>query len=500
MRYLLLILFCAMLSVVAPPAHASTELRIGLQDDPDSLDPVLNWTFVGRHVLQSLCDKLVDLDPQGGIVPMLATGWQWSDDGKVLTLRLRDGVEFHDGSRFDAAAVRFNLERALTLRGSRRRAEIDAIERVEVVDPLQVRLVLKTPSVQVLAALSDRAGMMVSPGAVEAAGAAFGDRPVCAGPYRFVEHRPQDRLVLERFPAHWRASEYGIDRLVFRPMPDSTVRLLNLRSGSLDLIERLGPNDVAATERDSGFAVQAAIGLGYYNLTFNMAGPGANATVARTAAVREALDLAIDRDAINQVAFAGRAEPGNQPFPPDSPWYDRTHPVPGRDLAAAKARLAGVGPVTIELLVPTDPERQQVGQMIQAMAAEAGITVRVAAMELISLLDRGKRGEFQAYLVGWSGRSDPDLNITPMLSCGAAGNDGRYCRPALDAALAEGRGTADPARRRAAYNAAVGVLLSDRPTLYLYHAKWIFAHAASLHGFKAYADGIIRVDGLQLAK
>jgi peptide/nickel transport system substrate-binding protein len=305
-------------------------------------------------------------------------------------------------------------------------------------------------------------------------------------------------LVLERFPAHWRAAEYRIDRLVFRPMPDSTVRLLNLRSGSLDLIERLGPNDVAATERDPGFAVQAATGLGYYNLTFNMAGAGANPAVAHTPAVRQALDLALDRNAINQVAFAGRAEPGNQPFPPDSPWFDRSRPVPARDLAAAKAKLAGIGPVTLDLLVPTDPERQQVGQMIQAMAAEAGITVHLGSMELISLLDRGKRGDFQAYLVGWSGRPDPDLNITPMLSCGAAGNDGRYCSPALDAALAEGRATADPARRRAAYDKAVEVLLTDRPTLYLYHAKWIFAHAAALHGFKAYADGIIRVDGVTL--
>ncbi len=494
-------LIAALLLAAALPARAQGDLRIALQDDPDTLDPALNWTFVGRHVLQSLCDKLVDLNERGEIVPMLARSWAWDEDGRALTFRLRDGVTFHDGTAFDAEAVRFNLDRSLTLRTSRRRAEIEAIDRIEVVDPMTVRLVLKQPSVPLLAALTDRVGMMVSPAAA-APGKEFSRAPMCAGPYRFVEHRPQDRLVLERFAGHWRAADYHFDRLVFRPMPDSTVRLLNLRSGAVDLIERLGSNDVAQVRTERALAITEVTGLGYYGLTFNLAGPNANPAIAAQAAVRQAIGLAIDREAINQVAFAGAYQPGNQPFAPGTPWYDTTRPVPARDVAAAKAKLAeaGLKELAFELLVPTDPERMQVAQIVQSMLADAGIQLRIQSIELVSLLDRARRGEFQAHLVGWSGRPDPDLNISPMLACGAAGNDAKYCGPALEAALAAGRATADPGIRKAAYAKAVGVLLDDAPLTYLYHAKWIFAHRTGLRGLQAVPDGIMRVNGVTLAR
>ena len=124
-----------LLALASTGAQAATQLRIGLQDDPDTLDPALNWTYVGRQVLQSLCDKLVDIDAKLNLVPMLATGWQWTDGGKTLTLTLRDKVKFQDGTPFDAAAVKFNLDRELTMAGSRRKGEIDAIQSVDATGP-----------------------------------------------------------------------------------------------------------------------------------------------------------------------------------------------------------------------------------------------------------------------------------------------------------------------------------------------------------------------------
>ena len=483
-------------------AVAQTSLRIALQDDPDSLDPALNWSFVGRHVLQSLCDKLVDIDQQGNVVPMLATGWTWSDGGKRLTLTLRDDVTFHDGERFDAAAVKANIERMLTMKTSRRRAEIDVIESVDAPDTRHVEIRLAKPSVPLLAAFTDRAGMMVSPKAAEAAGERFGQRPICAGPYRFVERVAQDRIVLERHPGHWRASNFTIDRLVFRGIPDSTVRLTNLRAGALDLVERLAPTDYKTVQTDKSLAITEISGLGYYNITFNMANGGKlNPAFAGKRELREAFAYAIDREAINQVAFDGRFEAGNQPFPPASPYYDKSRPVPARDLAAARARIAasGVANPTLELLVPTDPQRQQVAEMMQAMLAEAGITLKIVQTELMSLLARARDGNFEAHLVGWSGRVDPDLNITPLLACGAAGNDGRYCSQELDAILGDARASGDAELRKAAYDRAIGVLLRDQPVVYLYHAKWIFAHRARITGFAPAPDGIIRLDGVKLA-
>ena len=275
MRALLAALI-AFATVLTDPAVAQT-LRIGLQEDPDTLDGARNWSFVGRVVMTSICDKLVDIAPDGSIVPMLATSWDTSADAKAITFKLRPGVRFQDGEPFDAAAVKFSLDRALTLPDSRRKSEISAITKVEVVDPLTVRIDMATPFSPLLAQFADRAGIMVSPKAAQALGDQFGNKPVCAGPYRFVERVPQDHIVLERFADYWDKDRYAFQKVVFLPMPDATVRFANLRAGQLDMIERISPTDLD-TLRQSGKLASAAItGLGYQGITFNVAnGPRAN--------------------------------------------------------------------------------------------------------------------------------------------------------------------------------------------------------------------------------
>src|SRR5271154_3548436 len=209
-------------------AHGQT-LRIGLAEDPDILDPTLARTFVGRIVFSALCDKLFDLDEKLNIVPMLATSHEWSADNKTLTLKLRPGVTFHDGEKFDAAAVKFNIERHKNMAGSTRRGELTPVASVDVVDPLTVRINLSAPFAPLLALLTDRAGMMVSPKAAAAAGDKFGANPVCSGPFKFVERVAQDRIVLERYPGYWNKGEIHFERITYLPIVDATVRLANLR-------------------------------------------------------------------------------------------------------------------------------------------------------------------------------------------------------------------------------------------------------------------------------
>ena len=136
--------------------------------------------------------------------------------------------------------------------------------------------------------------------------------------------------------------------------------------------------------------------------------------------------------------------------------------------------------------------------MIQVMLGEIGVTVEVQATELMTLLDTARQGDFEAHLVGWSGRVDPDLNITPMLACGAAGNDAHYCSEELDQVLTKARATADVEERKAAYDEAIQVLLRDLPIVYLYHSQWIYAHDAALKGFEPFPDGILRLRGVKL--
>src|SRR5215212_9739155 len=178
------------LLLFASTVQAQT-LRIGLAEDPDILDPTLARTFVGRIVFAGLCDKLFDLDEKLNIVPQLATGFQWSPDYKALTIKIRPGVTFHDGEALDAAAVKFNIERHKTMAGSNRRGELGPVATVDVVDPTTVRLNLSSPFAPLVSMLTDRSGMMVSPKAAQVAGANFGAKPVCSGPFKFVERVAQ---------------------------------------------------------------------------------------------------------------------------------------------------------------------------------------------------------------------------------------------------------------------------------------------------------------------
>ena len=239
-------------SILWTGAATAQTLRIGLAEDPDALDPTLARTFVGRIVFASLCDKLFDIGPELEIVPQLATGWEWTDDNKSLIIRVRPGVKFQDGEPVDAAAVKFSIERHLTMPGSNRKAEISAVTKVEAIDDRTVKLALSAPFAPLLAQLTDRAGMVVSPKAAQAAGENFGSHPVCAGPFKFVERVAQDRIVVERFAYYWNKNKINLERIVYFPIPDSTVRLANLRSGGLEMIERASPRPISTPSARTG--------------------------------------------------------------------------------------------------------------------------------------------------------------------------------------------------------------------------------------------------------
>ena len=493
----------AVLALSAGFAQAQ-DLRIGLQEDPDVLDPDQSRTFVGRIVYASLCDKLVDITPDLEIIPMLATGWSWNDDGTVLTMTLRDDVVFHDGTPFNAEAVAANIDRSKNLETSRRKSEVRSIESWNVIDEFTIEMTLAAPDATLIAQLADRSGMMLSPAAFNEAGEDFGLNPVCAGPFSFSERIQQDRIVLDKFEDYYRADEIAFDSVTFLPIPDTTVRLANLRAGDLDMLERLAATDVGSAEADAGLQLERATSLGYQGITINVGnGPRAENPRGSNADVRKALSLAIDRAALNQVVFEGAFAPGNQPYSPTSPWYNASFPVPERDVEAARALLAEAGfadGVTIEVQVPNNPVQIQVMQVIQAMAGEAGITIELAAKEFATLLADQSAGEYTASQIGWSGRVDPDGNIHQFMTTGGGINDSKYSNESMDQFLNDARLSTDPAVRRESYNAAIALQQEDFPIIYLYHQVWIWALDASMQGFTPYPDGMIRLHGVTQAE
>jgi peptide/nickel transport system substrate-binding protein len=486
---------------LATAVCAQTTLRIGLAEDPDVLDPSIARTYVGRIVFASFCDKLFDIDEKLNIVPQLALSHETSADGKEVTIKLRGGVKFHDGEAFDAEAAKFSLDRHLTLPTSFRKPELAALDHVDIIDPLTIRLVLKTPFSPLIAQLTDRAGMMVSPKAAKEAGEKFGLHPVCAGPYKFVERVQQDRIVLERFADYWNKDNIFIDRVVFLPIVDSTVRLANLKSGGLDLIERVLATDIRDVRADARLKLSSALELGYMGLTINVGNDRNKGGLSQSEKVRPALDLSIDRDAVNQVVFNGEFTPGNQWVSPEHPYYQKAYPVPKRDAEKAKALLKEAGlplPISVDLMVPKGPENEAVAQVLQSMAAETGFDLKIRLIEFATSFKQAQAGEFQAFLIGWSGRIDPDGNSYVFLHTKAPQNDGVYSNPQVDKGFEDARLIADPSQRKAIYEKITAQVLKDEPIIYLYHRKLLIAHTTRLEGYRPMPDGLVRVVGLKL--
>lgn len=489
-------LLCA--ASLAVPVMAA-DLRIGLQDDPDMLDPHRARTFVGRIVFTSLCDKLFDINENLEIQPQLATEWNWSDDGQSLNVKLREDGKFHDGTPITANDVKANLDRARTLPESLRKSEVASIDSVDVIDDYNLVIKVKSPDSTLVSQLADRAGMILSPKAFTDGD--FAQNPVCSGPYKFVSRVQNDRIVLEKFTDYWDSDNYHFDKVTFLPIQDTTVRFANLRSGSLDLIERVASADIDATKSDPNLSFYPVTGTGFQSFTFNMTkGDKDSFPIGHDKRVRKALELSIDRNAINEVVGQGIFTPAYQPFPPSSFAYDKKFEDNGRDIEKAKQLLAeaGVDRVAFEIAYGNNSTTQQVYELIQAMASEAGFDISLRPTEFAALQSALKEGNFEVAQSGWSGRPDPDGNIHQHASCEGNLNDARYCNEKVDELLNKARAISDQAERKALYDEAQAIMRDELPILYLYYQPWPFAARADLEGFVAYPDGMIRLRDVSL--
>jgi peptide/nickel transport system substrate-binding protein len=505
---LCLVLGVLLLATLPGTARAQKKtIVVALNQDPDILDPTLARTYVGRIVFEHICEKLYEIDDQLRIHPQLAAELpRPADGGKSVTIKLRPNVKFNDGTPMTAEAVKFSLDRHRTMKGSNRRSELEPITAVETVDPLTVRLRLKAPFSPLTALLTDRAGMPVSPAVAQKLGEKFGTAPVCVGPWQFVERVPQDRIVVERSPHYFDPAQAKFDRIVFRVIPDDNVRLANLRSGDIDVMHLVAPSDAVSLRKEGRFEVSSVTGLGYESVTINLRNkngktqpPGDLGTpLANDPRVREAFELSIDRDAINQVVWDGQYTPGCAPISPNSPFYDRSRKCPGRDVARAKKLLgdAGLaGGYALELMIVNNPQQRRLGEVIQGMTRDAGFNVTLRPQEFASALKDQDDGKYQAFLIGWSGRLDPDANIHQGHTCGGSLNETLACDEKVDVLLNRAREVSDVAQRKAIYREAIDLIGARRNIVYLFHQNYIVAYPKSLKGYRPVPDGLIRLKG-----
>ncbi len=477
----------------AAPKPGGT-LTVGLGADAATLDPHMSGSSFDRQLFHALYSPLVNIDKDLKIVPDLAESWEVPDP-TTYVFKLRKGIRFHDGTELTADVAKWNFERMMGEK-SQRRSELTPVDHVEVLDASTVRIRLKTPFAPFLTLLTDRAGMMVSRAAVEKHGAEFTTHPVGTGPFSLVEWVRKDRIVVKKFPGYVKPGLPHLDGITYRIIPDDSVKLTNLRTGAVDIIDAIPPKDVATVKREPQLVFTESAGLGYSDIILNT-----KRVPFGNTALRQALAWAVDRDAIQRVIFFNTGRAAQGPIAPSHFAYDPAFAPFKVDVARAKTKLAEGGEpngYAFPMKVINTPLQLQIAQLLQAQAREAGIEIKLDLLDFTTLLSQLRAKDFAAILIWWSGRIDPDGNMFPQFITGGAFNDGSYSNPAVDRALTTGRTSLDPKVRTAAYREAQKLISDEVAMVFLHHDAILIGHRKSVQGFVNLPDGMLHLERVSL--
>ncbi len=491
----------------APAAGAVKKggtLKAGLDGDILTFDPLTSGAYADREVYYNVYDTLVAFDTNLQIVPALAEKWE-TPDPKTYIFHIRQGVKFHDGTDLNADAVKFNIDRYLTDKTSRRKAEIDTITSVDVMDPYTVKFSLKAPFAPLLPTLADRAGMILSPKVVQALGPdALAAKPVGAGsgPFKFVEAVKDDHITFERNPNYWKKDAAGnqlpyVDKLIYRPILDATVLLANLKTGDLDISYSIAAKDVAGVKSGSELVIKDVAGLGFNGLGFNVAKEPFNKKE-----LRQAVAEALDRDQINKTVYFGVNTVAQGAIPPSSWAFDANYKPYGANIAKAKEYLkAGGKPdgFTFDFKVGSgSPTTTQLAQLIKDQLAKAGITANLVQEERTTLSNDQNMGNFQMLIFGWSGRADPDGNLYNIFHTGGGLNYGGYSSPMVDDLLEKARAAGDQAQRKDLYQQAQKLIVDDAAMAFYSFVPAYLVMQPKVQGVQLYPDFMMRFESAWL--
>ncbi len=461
-------------------------LTFALESELRTLDPVPSTQLVERTVFYQMYESLVTIDEKLNIKPGLATSWTTASDGMSVTFTLRKGVKFHDGTDFDATAAKFNFDRIASAASSPRKSELANVASAEAKDPQTLVLHLKKPDATLLAQLVDRAGMMLSPAAVQKAGANLGQAPVGAGtgPFMFVEWKRDDHLTLKKNPSYWGKAAY-LDQILYKPIVNDDARATGLKTGDFDMIRTAAGKDISSLKTDSNLTYKDMPSLGFQGIElFHGSGPFEDKAKA------QAVALAVDRSQVLKNIFFGVGVVSHGPIPPGSWAFDSSEKIYDK-VDAGKAKSTATG-FSFTLKVSNTPDNIQEGQLIKDQLAKAGITANIQTEEFGAILTDTEAGKFEAALVGWSGRIDPDGNMYSWFHTGGGNNQGKYSNTQVDKLLEDARATTDQAKRKQLYDQAQSLLVQDAAYVFINHPVAMQASRATVHGFELYPDTMPR--------
>ncbi len=473
-------------------------ITVGLNTtDVTTLDPLKSSSFYDRQVMLNMYDTLVKLSPQSTILPDLATSWSYTTPTQ-LVFTLRTDVKFWDGTPFNADAVVFNIQRYLSNPTEPRYSEISTVQSVNAIDSSHVQFVLKKPFSPLLATLTDRSGMILSPTAIKKLGDNLANAPTGAGsgPFMFVQWSKGDFLLLKRNPHYWLKDSDGnqlpyLQSIRYRPFANESVEYANLQTGTINVADVVAPADVAQAKTNSSIVYKQEPSLSFFGVMLNVKAPPLN-----NVHVRRAIEWGVNRQEIVTSALKNVGVVSQGPISPPSWAYDKNFAPYSYDVNKAKAELAQAGTAKVSFtmkITSGSPLNSQIAQFLQSELQPVGITINIQQETFDALLSdtNPNTHNFQAALLGWSGRPDPDGNIYSWFHTGGGFNSMQYSNPQVDSLLDAARATSDQAQRTSDYQQAQQAILQDAPYVFLYHGVNQQATTTNIKNFTLLPTGIL---------
>jgi peptide/nickel transport system substrate-binding protein len=509
------LLILALMLAVAGPAAAQPAgtLVVGLVAEPVNLDPAqvtdLNSNRVGRRVVETL---VTFPDESTQIVPGLAESWTISKDGLQYTFKLRSGIKFHDGTPLTAEAVKFSIERQINPEHPAHKLGkypfanffFGNVKAVEALSDERVAFLLKEPRASFLAILTAGAASIVSPTAVMKSGPDYPLQPVGTGPFKFGSWDRGQRVVLEKNPAYWKFP-VKLDRVIYRPIVEDQARLTELLTGTLDVIVGVPPDFVGQLESGGKVGVLKQVGAHVWYLGINN-----QKKPFDDKRVRQALNYAVNKDAIVRDVLKGTGTPSRGPVLPNTWAADATLKAYPYDPARARKLLAEAGypnGFSTTLWVPESGSGMQspvaMSTVMQSNLKAVGVNVNLQTMEWGAFLAKLRTKEQELFALSWmAGTEDPDMVMYPLLHSSQwtpnGPNRALYKNPKFDDLLQQARLTTDQAKRASLYKEAQRILVDDAPWIFVDHEIQIAALAKRVQGFKLHPSFDLRVETISL--
>ena len=479
-------------------------LIMGVTGKMSSLDPVKGNAFLWEgNVILAIYDRLLRIDKDGNYVPELATSWKISDDKMKITFQLRKGVVFHDGTPFDAEAARFNLSRLMDRQDATQvYSWFTDMSAVEVVDSQTVRITMKQPNAEILTLLTSKAGFMVSPTALKKYGDEFTRHPTGTGPFKFVEEVPGDHVKLARNENYWQKGADRkplpyLDELTVRIIPDDSVRVVQLQTGNIHLMQAVPTESMEAVKKDARFRIGPTPQANVYRMYMNF-----KRNPFTDLLIRQAINYAFDRKQMADVLVPGQGFVPPFYIPMNDPYYSDYTPY-GYDPTKAKALLAQAGYPngfdTSMIVISREPDLT-IGPVVQSYLEAIGIRTKINVLERLTAVDKAVALNYDLYLA-MSGGLPPSFQVffnNFWHSKGPTNREG-YANPAFDALYDKLTQTFDPQERKKLYAAMQKLVLDDGETVLFGRAVYQ-AEVKALGGYNYEAEGALRLTEAWMGK